>query len=358
MSIGLFLVLILAQGVGVQAPAPNDQSPPPHSSSLPADARNGIASVEVPHAAADILKLASDMNGLDVPSAKPWHIKLSYDQFDEDGDNVHSGTLEEFYSGPKKFKRIYTSDTVNRIDFANDAGLFRAGDQTWPSVVESGVLNSALHPLYLARWDNHTRRPEKTDLKLETGKLSCVTLRDNDTRVIHLGAPVFCFEPGTVMLRYVNANLAAVITYDNIVPFQGHYIARDITIRHVDKPFLKIHVEELGEITKISDGFFAPPSDAKGPLGGRIPVPSSTYNEEYQISSPQPSYPRGVSGMVHVKYVVGKDGNVIEATANDGPEELRKAVLKAVRKYRFRPYLLLDQAVEVESSIDFTVHSK
>jgi hypothetical protein len=319
---------------------------------------SGLPSIPVPHSAPEILKLALDMNGLEVPSARPWHVKLSYDQFDEDGDNVHSGTVEEFYVAPKKFKRIYTSELLNRIDIANDAGLFRTGDQSWPGVDESGVLNSALHPLNLARWDDRTRQPEKTELKFGNAKFPCVSLRDKDPRVIHFGAPVFCFEPGTVMLRYVNANMAEVITYDSIAPFQGHYVARNITITRSDKPYLKIHVEELGEITKISDAFFALPPDAKGPLGGRISVPSSTYTEEYQISSPQPAYPRGVSGLVHVKYVVGKDGSVIEATANDGPEELRKTVLEAVRKYRFRPYLLLDQPVEVESTIEFTVHSR
>jgi TonB family protein len=352
----LCLALTSAWSFGSQIASGSEvQSPNPGSTSI--DNRS-LPSVPVPHSAPDILKLALDMNGLEVPSAQPWHIKLSYDQFDDDGDNDHSGTIEEFYVEPKKFKRIYTSDTFNRIDIANEAGLFRVGDQSWPSVVESGVLNTVLHPLDLARWDNRTRRPEKTELKFGNDKLPCVNLHDTDPRVIHFGAPVFCFEPGTVMLRYVNANMAEVITYDSIVLFQGHYVAREITIRHVDKPFLKIHVEEIGSITKISDSFFALPPDAKGPLGGRIPVPSSTYTEEYQISSPQPAYPRGVSGLVHVKYVVGKDGSVIEATANDGPEQLRKAVLEAVRKYRFRPYLLLDQPVEVESTIEFTVNSR
>jgi hypothetical protein len=320
--------------------------------------QSGLPSVPVPHSAPEILKLALDMNGLEVPSARPWHVKLSYDQFDDDGDNVHSGTVEEFYVAPKKFKRIYTSDILNRIDIASDTGLFRAGDQSWPSVVESGVLNSVLHPLDLAQWDDRTRQPENKELKFANAKLHCVSLRDKDPLVIHFGVPFFCFEPGTVMLRYVNANMAEVIMYDSIAPFQGHYVARDITIRHADKPYLKIHVEELGEITRISDAFFAPPPDSKGPLGGRIPVPSWTYNEQYQIANPQPVYPRGVSGVVHVKYVVGKDGNVIEATANDGPEDLRKPVLEAVRKYKFRPYLVLDQPVEVESTIEFTVSSR
>jgi hypothetical protein len=319
---------------------------------------NGVLSVPVPHSAPDVLKLASNMNGLEVQSARPWHVKLSYDQFDEDGDNVHSGTVEEFYVGPRKYKRIYSIDTLNRIDIANDAGLFRVGDQSWPTVVEADVVSAVLYPLHLAQRDDGTRRPEKTELKFGNGKLPCITLKKQNVNVIFIGAPVFCFEPGTVMLRYVNANLAEVLTYDSIALFQGRYVARDITIRHIDKLFLKIHIKELGEITKISDAFFATPPESKGPLGGRIPVPSSAYNEEYQISSPQPAYPRGVDGLVHVKYVVGKDGHVIEATATDGPEELRKAVLEAVRKYRFRPYLLLDQPVEVESSIEFSAHTR
>jgi len=352
----LALPLILAWSFGSQI-ASGLQGQSQNSGNTPLDA-NGLPSVPVPHSAPEILKLALDMNGLEVPSARPWHVKLSYDQFDDDGDNVHSGTIEEFYVAPKKFKRIYTSDLLNRIDIADDAGLFRTGDQSWPSMAESGVLNSALHPLDLARFDNRTRQPENKELKFGDVKLHCVSLRDKDPRVIHFGAPLFCFEPGTVMLRYVNANTAEVTTYDSIALFQGHYVARDITIRHADKPFLKIHVEELGEITRISDAFFAPSQDSKGPLGGRIPVPSWTYDEQYQISNAQPVYPRGVSGVVHVKYVVGKDGSVIEATATDGPEDLRKTVLEAVRKYKFRPYLVLDQPVEVENTIEFTVNSR
>ena len=49
---------------------------------------------------------------------------------------------------------------------------------------------------------------------------------------------------------------------------------------------------------------------------------------------------------------------MIEATAGDGPDNVRKAVLDAVWKYRFRPYLILDQPVEVECSKSFELHSR
>jgi hypothetical protein len=35
------------------------------------------------------------LNGLESPDLLPWHIVVTYDQFDEDGDNVHSGWGEE-----------------------------------------------------------------------------------------------------------------------------------------------------------------------------------------------------------------------------------------------------------------------
>lgn len=74
---------------------------------------------------------------------------------------------------------------------------------------------------------------------------------------------------------------------------------------------------------------------------------------QYLISKVMPTYPRGVSGKVKVKFVVGKDGRVIEADASDGPDELRKPVEDAIRKWQFRPYLLLGQPVEVETNMVF-----
>src|SRR5580704_5731406 len=35
------------------------------------------------------------LNGLNSADVPPWHVIVTYDQFDEDGDNVHSGVYEE-----------------------------------------------------------------------------------------------------------------------------------------------------------------------------------------------------------------------------------------------------------------------
>ncbi|MBZ5492376.1 MAG: energy transducer TonB [Acidobacteriia bacterium] len=332
------------------------------ATSLENDAANSKAqadplSVKVPRAAGDMLKLASAMNGLDDTSNKRWHIKLSYEQFDQDGDNVHSGMVEEFFAGPKKYKRIILSDNLKQTDVANDSGLYRSGDQRWPDAAIMDVMDATWRPLRQARWGDHSTRPEKVETKLGSTRLPCVTLRKTESRIVFLGLPMFCFNPNSAMLRFVQENLAKTTTYDNIVPFLGRYVAKDISIAHDNKTFLKIHVEELGEISGVSEAFFAPPADSAGPLGGRIAIPPNIVME-YLVSTAEPNYPRGADGKVMVHFVVGKDGSVVEATASDGPEPLRKAILEAVKKYKFRPYLLLDQPVEVESNIAFQYNSR
>ena len=50
------------------------------------------------------------LNGLQSADLQPWHIVVTYDQFDEDGDNVHSGVYEAYWAGAQKYKRISKSD--------------------------------------------------------------------------------------------------------------------------------------------------------------------------------------------------------------------------------------------------------
>src|SRR5229473_2345628 len=89
------------------------------------------------------------LNGLQSTDLRPWHIVMSYDQFDEDGDNVHSGVYEEYWVGAKKYKRIYKSDNLNQTDYATDKGLYPHGDQRWPDRAQSQVRGGGNCPVLL-----------------------------------------------------------------------------------------------------------------------------------------------------------------------------------------------------------------
>ena len=219
------------------------------------------------------------------------------------------------------------------------------------------VRSEALQPLYLALRDQSHVRLEKIDWQVGASKLPCIILRRIDMNISDNGLPKFCFQPGTVLLRYTRGRGWDETTYNNFVLFQDRYIPLDIKVTHAGKIFLKVHVEELELIAKVDDSLFDPPAGNEGPLRGRVSsFPPSVLMSDYLVSSATPSFPRGAHGKVNVNFVVGKDGRVIEAEAVDGPAELRGPVVEAIRKYHFRPLLVLDQPVEVESRMFFEVH--
>lgn len=319
----------------------------------PATSATGLpAQISVPHSPHDLLKLALNMNGVDVRPATPWHIKLSYDEFDEDGDNVHSGSIEEFVVSAKKYKRVYSGDTLNQIDFASEQGLYRAGDQRWPSPTELQVRNEAFRPLYRVRFDDPNTKIDRTDWQIGATKLPCVIVRRTDLIISDNGLPKFCFDPGTVMLRYTRGRGWDETTYNNIVWFQQHYLARDVTVTQGGTAFLKIHIDQMESLSSVDEAIFTPPANSSR-IGARIALSAEILMGEYLVSEGRLRNPRTASGKVNVNFVVGKDGRVIQADAIDGPEQLRKAALDAMRGYRFRPFLVLDEPVEVESKMSF-----
>jgi hypothetical protein len=300
---------------------------------------------------ATILQLASGQNGMDFHASVPWHIKLSYDQFDEDGDNVHSGTFEEFYVAPKRYKQILTGDVLNQVNIATESGLYRSGDLDWVGAVELQVQNEVELPLYRSGLNRDKSRPESTVWQVGKASLPCVILRRTDMTISDNGLPKFCFDPNSVRLRYTRGKGWDETVYNNPVVFQGRTLARDTTVTQAGKPYLKIHVEIFEPLTQVDESLFAPPTGSSL-IGGRIKLGSAILMDEYLISRGALAG-SGEQGKVDLRFVVGKDGRVIESQVLDGPEKLRKTALKSLGEYRFKPFMVLDQPVEVESTTFF-----
>jgi TonB family protein len=75
------------------------------------------------------------------------------------------------------------------------------------------------------------------------------------------------------------------------------------------------------------------------------------------ISQIQPVYPQEakdahIQGTVVLKAVIGKTGNVERLSVVSGPKELMKSAIDAVSQWKYKPYLLNGQPVEVETLIN------
>ena len=289
------------------------------------------------------------LNGLQSTEVSPWHIVLRYDQFDEDGDNVHSGVYEEFWASPEKYKRIYKSDNFNQTDYASDRGLFRRGDQQWPDPAESQVRAEIIAPFsYAATLQGFLATSIERTFSGYT--LQCVLIERNS--VIVSDPTQYCFEPGSSILRYSRGFGWYQTVYNRIASFQGHHLAQDVEVTKAGKPYLKMSVETIELISHVNEADFAPPTDAAGPIAERVsgvhPVPIKTSYPVWSASL------RGQQFSVKVDIVIGKNGRVMSAHAVSGPAEGQKACEKAVKKWIYSPYLVLDKPVEVEEQVGCT----
>ena len=58
-----------------------------------------------------------------------------------------------------------------------------------------------------------------------------------------------------------------------------------------------------------------------------------------------------VTGTVVVAFEIGRNGDVLHPMVISGPLRLHARVLDAVRKYKYKPYLLNGKAVEVATTV-------
>jgi TonB family protein len=94
-------------------------------------------------------------------------------------------------------------------------------------------------------------------------------------------------------------------------------------------------------------------SDPNVPKRVRV---SQGVSEGMLIHKVQPTYPPDartthVQGMVVLRVVIGKDGRIQDLSVLSGPPELRQSAMGAVRQWRYKPYSLMGEPVEVDTQI-------
>lgn len=85
----------------------------------------------------------------------------------------------------------------------------------------------------------------------------------------------------------------------------------------------------------------------------RVPGPTAEANLVYDVA---PKYPpeagrERIEGIVVLMAVIGKDGTVRDVRVESGLPLLAQAAIEAVKQWRYRPYLLNGEPVEIDSLI-------
>ena len=98
------------------------------------------------------------------------------------------------------------------------------------------------------------------------------------------------------------------------------------------------------------------PHDSTGPAPTRVRI-SQKVTSGLLVHRVNPIYPteakkNHVQGRVLLNTVIGTDGNIKDLQVASGPKELVDAAVGAVQQWRYRPYQLKGQPIEVETTIE------
>ncbi len=107
----------------------------------------------------------------------------------------------------------------------------------------------------------------------------------------------------------------------------------------------------INSISNMSQPFVPKP-----PLPVAHPSRVSAMMEGYLIHQVEPVYPRlaraaGVEGTVELRAVITRQGTIEKLQVLRGPPLLVKAAVDAVAEWRYRPYLLNGEPVEVDTDV-------
>jgi periplasmic protein TonB len=103
------------------------------------------------------------------------------------------------------------------------------------------------------------------------------------------------------------------------------------------------------------------PNLGNGPVNVIRPIPATPVRisrsmQGYLLRRVEPTYPTmaknvGVQGQVLIRAIISTEGRIEQAKVVSGSPLLSPAALDAIRQWLYRPYLLNDKPVEVETEI-------
>ena len=332
-------------------------------------AQNAPAAQPLPQDPVALLQLASQVNGLHGNDLQPWHIHATWQTLDGNDQPKEQGTWEEWWAGEKKYKTVYKSVDLNRITYGTEKGRYLVGSTEkvpWQFATVERLLQT---PVAMIK-PTPAMKPllSITDVQQGPVKLTCalqamvmpdgnpieLTRQDGRSRQLEFRT---CFSSDLPAVRAEETSQGSQTVFNAIVRFQGKYLAKKIRYVGAGGVETDISVDVIEPLDPVVDADFSPAADAVlGPETRAVAV-SAGLMAGNRIGGAKVTYPRDalaarVQGTVVLKAHILKDGTIGELTVISGPEMLQKEALDAVKTWRYRPYLLNGEPVEVLTQIN------
>jgi hypothetical protein len=182
-----------------------------------------------------IFAAAAPFYNFNDPKLKPWHLKATYQLYDEGGKPTEQGTYEYWWASPKVHRSSWTRASATHSDWYTADGAHAYRDTgARLKYFERNLSSAFFSPLPSAALLD----PEKTRLDLQVkssnvAKFQCISLsslKPGEWQGMLGGSPTYCFDSQLPLLRVSYTLNILVAEFDDIVEFYGKFLARQIAI--------------------------------------------------------------------------------------------------------------------------------
>jgi Thioredoxin-like len=365
------LALALATSLNAQAPPaqPNPAQPPAPDEHQPP------VSAKISNLSHRLLAVGLKANALGGDGLKPWHIKIDYTMPAQPGTSKPvTGTVEEWHSGPYQWRRDFTGtiqgttgsewsvSKLERYETKNEQHYIGR------RLITLRVARPVIDPLYQSVNIQPDYPMEASRVKLDPLLLTCLSVVNprqyaEDTNPDWL-FPTMCFDSET-HLHITNAGDTAV-QFDDIQPFQNRAVARHVTVTEHGATIAEMHVTllEPWDAASANPDLMKPTQDAvlepfKREPG--MPLPVSVYEVGAHIPMNAGQLPP--RGYATIRILIQKDGSVKVDPWQAGfmstlVQNIVDAIKNAISQWKYKPYIVDGQPVEVEYSVTYIIDGK
>jgi hypothetical protein len=353
-------VSLATSSLGQDAPPTQTDQPPSHTPPVTA---------KISALAHRVLNAGLKANALDGDDLQPWHLKADFQVVLAGTPKPAAGTLEVWSTGRYQWKRAYIGalPQFNGIEWSvSQTERYRtkpgqSGFQTaWLNL---RVTRPVIAPLYQAA--NIKRDFDMNIQRVNTGGLvlNCVSVAD-PSRYADQTDPDWLFPTmgfdGDMHLRLVSAS-DTTVQFDDIQIFQNRAVARDVKVIVKGNLIAEMKVSLL-EPLAATDAAGVKPDKGAAVEPYTIEPGSPRPESVYEVGASLPIRPDGLpySGVFPFPVLIHKDGSV-KANPEGVSFALRAlsdALELAISKWKYKPYMVDGQPVEVAIIIPYILNGK
>lgn len=314
----------------------------------------------VPKKPRAVLAAAAPFYNFSDPAMRPWHLKATYQLYDDKGNPTEQGTFEYWWISPKVDRGSWARPSASfTVWHTADGGHHYqvSGEKINPFEINlSSEFVFNLNELNLAKeqLSESERAWNGRELTCVTPPTSLPSFSPYLRRTVR--GTTLCFDSATNALMG-HYSLGVETQYNGIVKMQGHFLPQQLTMFVNGKKTIVANLTSIYD-SGSADQMLIPPVPPQPQQPGQLfllypgdlgpPIKTSPMGQGINGSQ----HP----GMLIIEITVDKEGKVTNAEVVSTPDrDLGNSLAKAVLRWRYHPYVYEGKAFEVRTFLEVAV---